>query len=352
MELITKTFAALRTDPRIGRAEALRRSMVALISKGDGYAHPATWAPFVLVGEGQASIEAPTAKPAPTKPKTLQPATKSPVAARLENRGFWTLRRPQVVKLPRRKRCQARAGAMRLAIPCMKCFQERGEPDDALYPAELQESGAYATNCRFNHSTITVLQELKFELLSELAANAIVDGYYREAVASFASSVERFHEFYIRVVASKNGIVDAQFAEAWKRVSSQSERQLGAYVMVYTMETGQPPPRLTQSKVEFRNDVIHKGVIPSNEKAVEFGDAAIAVIYPVLHQLKTSYSEHVRRVVGQHIADVNRNIHSGVPRATMTIPTIVSLARSEGDSQPRLHTWVESLRRRRAASGW
>ena len=67
VELITKTFAALRTDPRIGRAEALRRSMVALISKGDAYAHPATWAPFVLVGEGQASIGAPTAKPDPTK---------------------------------------------------------------------------------------------------------------------------------------------------------------------------------------------------------------------------------------------------------------------------------------------
>ena len=73
VELITKTFAALRTDPRIGRAEALRRSMVALISKGDAYAHPATWAPFVLVGEGQASIAAPTAKPAAAKNKSTGP---------------------------------------------------------------------------------------------------------------------------------------------------------------------------------------------------------------------------------------------------------------------------------------
>ena len=61
VELITKTVAALRTDPRIGRAEALRRSMASLISKGDAFAHPATWAPFVLVGEGQAHTRAPTA---------------------------------------------------------------------------------------------------------------------------------------------------------------------------------------------------------------------------------------------------------------------------------------------------
>ena len=67
VELITKTFAALQTDPRIGRAEALRRSMVALISKGDTYVHPEIWAPFVLVGEGQASTGAATAKPDPTK---------------------------------------------------------------------------------------------------------------------------------------------------------------------------------------------------------------------------------------------------------------------------------------------
>jgi hypothetical protein len=38
---------------RIGRAEALRRSIAALIAKGAAaYAHPSVWAPFVLVGNG------------------------------------------------------------------------------------------------------------------------------------------------------------------------------------------------------------------------------------------------------------------------------------------------------------
>lgn len=52
VKLITKGFDELKADPKIGRAEALRRSMMALINKGDGYAHPANWAPFVVVGEG------------------------------------------------------------------------------------------------------------------------------------------------------------------------------------------------------------------------------------------------------------------------------------------------------------
>ena len=52
--LITKAVAALRGDPAIGRAEALRRAMVSMISGGNDEAHPAFWAPFVLVGEGGA----------------------------------------------------------------------------------------------------------------------------------------------------------------------------------------------------------------------------------------------------------------------------------------------------------
>ena len=52
--LTTKAFAEMQRDPKIGRAEALRRSMRALVDSGGRWAHPANWAPFVLVGEGTA----------------------------------------------------------------------------------------------------------------------------------------------------------------------------------------------------------------------------------------------------------------------------------------------------------
>jgi CHAT domain-containing protein len=56
VKLITKAVAELKSDPKIGRAEALRRSMSSMIDTGtDDEAHPALWAPFVLVGEGAAS---------------------------------------------------------------------------------------------------------------------------------------------------------------------------------------------------------------------------------------------------------------------------------------------------------
>jgi CHAT domain-containing protein len=41
-------------DKAVGRSEALRRAMLALIDSGDPQtAHPGYWAPFIVVGEGR-----------------------------------------------------------------------------------------------------------------------------------------------------------------------------------------------------------------------------------------------------------------------------------------------------------
>jgi len=55
VKLITAAIGELARDPKVGRAEAMRRSMLALIDNGEPReAHPAYWAPFVVVGEGGA----------------------------------------------------------------------------------------------------------------------------------------------------------------------------------------------------------------------------------------------------------------------------------------------------------
>ncbi len=56
VKLITGVFAEASAHPEIGRAEALRRSMLKLMDDPDWpeFAHPAFWAPFVVVGEGGA----------------------------------------------------------------------------------------------------------------------------------------------------------------------------------------------------------------------------------------------------------------------------------------------------------
>jgi CHAT domain-containing protein len=53
VKLITSAVGAISQDKSVGRAEALRRAMLSMIDTGASHqAHPAYWAPFVLVGEG------------------------------------------------------------------------------------------------------------------------------------------------------------------------------------------------------------------------------------------------------------------------------------------------------------
>ena len=55
VKLITGAMSRLAADKSMGRAEAMRQSMLALIDHGSPEeAHPANWAPFVVVGEGEA----------------------------------------------------------------------------------------------------------------------------------------------------------------------------------------------------------------------------------------------------------------------------------------------------------
>jgi tetratricopeptide (TPR) repeat protein len=69
VKLITGAVGRMASDKRIGRAEAMRQSMLAMIDKGEPFeAHPAYWAPFVVVGEGSSSapMVTSTTVPSPT----------------------------------------------------------------------------------------------------------------------------------------------------------------------------------------------------------------------------------------------------------------------------------------------
>jgi len=218
---------------------------------------------------------------------------------------------------------------MRLLIPCMKCLQEFGQPSGEFARVEFKDDGCYEITCSFGHATVTVLQQHKFEVLFDIGVHAILDGYYREAVSSFTSSLERFYEFAIRIFLEKSSGSDELFQAAWKKVSSQSERQLGAFIFLWATHFSEDPPLLPQNMITFRNEVIHKGKIPSRDEAIKYGDAVLAVLRPKMRVLQLNFSDQIGNSVFRQIRAGAGKIGEHLQVSTMCAATIISLSNGE-----------------------
>jgi len=158
--------------------------------------------------------------------------------------------------------------------------------------SQLADDGIYQVKCGKGHEGNVILDNVKFELLFEMGINALVDGYPREAVSSFTSSLERFYEFYWRVAMAHVGVAVSDIDQAWKPMSKMSERQLGAFATASLLLTKSKPNLLNPNKqVPFRNNVIHNGYVPKNEEAVDFGNSVMKLINEGLDELRSEDSE-------------------------------------------------------------
>ncbi|MFI5305260.1 MAG: hypothetical protein ACHQYP_10775 [Nitrospiria bacterium] len=223
---------------------------------------------------------------------------------------------------------------MQIPILCMTCSHDQEAPSFESHQAVLRNDGLYYLECPRGHKTVSCLQEQKFEVLFDVGVNALIDCYYREAISSFATSLERFHEFCIAVICNNKKVSQEVFSKAWKNVANQSERQFGAYIFVYMTQFGEMPPLLKNKSVDFRNAVIHKGKIPSYEEAVNFGEEVLTLVHPVLRRLKTNLSESIGLIVMQHVKNTREKIKGDRKVQFLGIPTTISvaLAQTEADA--------------------
>jgi hypothetical protein len=218
---------------------------------------------------------------------------------------------------------------MKLLVSCMQCVEEQLTPKGELGDfaiVEIRDDGLYEFTCKNGHKTLHLLQQLKFEILLDIGAHAILDGYYREAVSSFTSCLEGFYEFYIKVIYFDRGINEETFESAWRLVSNQSERQLGAFIFLYTLQNGVPPKLLSRNNQKFRNEVIHKGKIPTKDEALQYGNAVLGVIRPILKDLREKHHDSVLKVIFQHLRiDGEKAKEKKLRTSTMSVPTIINV---------------------------
>lgn len=184
-----------------------------------------------------------------------------------------------------------------ICVPCITQKLEKLENNEPiLIPLEkVNDSGKYEVTCQHGHKSTVIIDNVPFEILFDYAVNALADGYTKEAVASFTSALERFYEFFFKTAMLISGVKVEHVNESWKAMSSQSERQLGAFIASYLTIFSKHPNLLNPNKeVKLRNNVIHKGYIPTHEEALNYGDCVLNLIESVLIDLKNEFPEELK----------------------------------------------------------
>ena len=121
-------------------------------------------------------------------------------------------------------------------------------------------SGKLTLRCEQGHVTVFTLPIPAFELLFDFGCSALLDGYPREAVTSFASSFERFEEFTCRFLLARRNVSFEGVDGWWKEVATSSERQKGSFVALWISEFFGPPPLLPRKlwkQIEDLTDLLN-----------------------------------------------------------------------------------------------
>lgn len=220
---------------------------------------------------------------------------------------------------------------MKLYLNCMQCSQEsHGATHDGV-AVEYTEEGFYFFECKQGHKNFIMLQEERFETLFQIGANALMDGYYREAVNSFTTSLERFYEFCTKVFCKKNNITNDVFDKNWKFIAKSSERQFGCFLFLYLIEFKEPPllKKDEDSWRNLRNEMVHNGKIPTREEALKYGEEVRQFILKTILKLQQEYSNEIQSLISENLQSKVRNNVFGCNNTTLCNGNIISLVNGE-----------------------
>ncbi len=206
----------------------------------------------------------------------------------------------------------------------MECQKELGHPSFEPFFLHYFEDRLVEIECSRHHKSVLLLQSQKFEVLLESGANALAAGFTLEAAASFSSGLERFYEFCTKVISAHRNMSPAVYEQMFKEMANQSERQLGAFLVLHAIEFGVayvPNKKI----IEFRNSVIHKGRIPTPDEVTSFCERVYSEILLLTQRMEQNCSLAINEVISQDLRRRAEAVPKGVPIATSTGTTFFSL---------------------------
>lgn len=183
---------------------------------------------------------------------------------------------------------------MKIYVQCEQCFnedEEMGALNFHLYKVPINDEGVYEFECRNGHKIAAISPYQKYEILFQIGTNAFLNEYYFEAVGCFIASAERFREWAIKFIWHLNGVDANVSSKLWKQMKNSSERQLGAFYSLFINHFKEAPPIFDDKQHNFRNSVLHQGVIPEKDKTYKFGEYVFNYIRSIQNIIFSRYPQ-------------------------------------------------------------
>ena len=209
---------------------------------------------------------------------------------------------------------------LRIPLVCHECLHLTSRHAMDWMTFELRNDDTYVQECTQGHVLVGHCTNARFEILIDLALEATGDRYYREAVADLSSALERFYEWCIDAILVARGLDYEQRQRIWNRVAKQSERQLGAFIYLWTMQFGNEPDILTDGETGFRNNVIHKGQFPSSEETLIHGLRILDIIFPRMTEMKAHFWDAILKADFERISRLAKKSKLSIGRNRELLP--------------------------------
>ena len=152
---------------------------------------------------------------------------------------------------------------------CMTCFKE-GAPSSYSIPPTTQRG--FLTKCPKGHAVVVIFQASGWARLFERGLERIVLGDHRDAVLDIYTAFEMYlAEVPVRArYERESGASPTKVRAELKRTVSRAELAIGAARASASVVSGKPEITWSEEKTtKVRNEAIHSGVYPTEEKALE-----------------------------------------------------------------------------------
>lgn len=172
---------------------------------------------------------------------------------------------------------------------CIECHEK--DPYNTVWAeGEVNSNLISLCTCPSGHKSVSGLMQNLFDVLYTSAVQSFLLGSFSESVMSFAASLERTYEMFIKVTMLKEGVSLEAIDKFWKEIKNLYERQYGAFCLQYVEVTGEAW-LLNSNQVSFRNNVVHKGYIATSIEVTGYAEYTTECQFKLLSILHNDYKD-------------------------------------------------------------